>query len=381
MVDLFTTPGFKEQDGKIEMLAPTFFHCGCFTGDTMVDYDVNHANTKRRTIKTLYERFHGLNGARKIKGVVTVRGKKVERVGRNEVLDVKCLGERAIVKLLFEDGTTIRCTPDHLFWTPTGWVRAEDMAGKEGMKDNRCNRTGYKQERISDPRVCVPEWHPYARKQKNGNKYCRVMELHRAMFECYLNGYDTLDEWREKMKPTDIFIDPKKYVVHHIDNNHFNNAKDNLCMITDSGHKVLHSGGENGLTRPDPVLCVSVEPAGADTVYDIVCNTYNSYTANDFVVHNCGGIRARLGSVLAYVNISARQLNQINPKAHKMADRYLKQEHLYDQIPLLKKKQYGVLIDNKLTDGKHRWADVSQGAAVQVANQFKEILNVPKSNQ
>ena len=95
----------------------------------------------------------------------------------------------------------------------------------------------------------------------------------------------------------------------------------------------------------------------------------------------CGGIRARLGSVLAYVNISARQLNQINPKAHKMADRYLKQEHLYDQIPLLKKKQYGVLIDNKLTDGKHRWADVSQGAAVQVANQFKEILNVPKSNQ
>lgn len=92
----------------------------------------------------------------------------------------------------------------------------------------------------------------------------------------------------------------------------------------------------------------------------------------------CGGIRARLGSVLAYVNISARQLNQINPKAHKIADRYLKQEHLYEQIPLLSKHQYGVLIDNKLTNGKHLWVDVSQGATTEVAKRFKEMLNVSK---
>ena len=92
----------------------------------------------------------------------------------------------------------------------------------------------------------------------------------------------------------------------------------------------------------------------------------------------CGGVKARLASVLAYVNISARQLNQINPKAHKIADRYLKQEHLYEQIPLLSKHQYGVLIDNKLTNGKHLWVDVSQGAATEVAKRFKEMLNVPK---
>lgn len=95
----------------------------------------------------------------------------------------------------------------------------------------------------------------------------------------------------------------------------------------------------------------------------------------------CGGITARLGSVLVYVNMSARQLNQVKPAAHVIAKRYLEQEHLYDYIPVLSKHQYGVLIDNKLTNGKHRWVDVSQGAATQVAAQFKEILNVPKSNQ
>lgn len=379
---MFTTPGFEEKDGHITMLAPTFMHCGCFTGDTIVDYDVNHSNAKRRTIKTLYERFHGLNGEKKINGIVTVRGKKIERVGRNEVLDVRCLGERVIVKLVFEDGTTIRCTPDHLFWTLTGWVRADDMAGREGMKDNRCNKTGYKQVRVSDPRVCVPSIHPFARRQKNSNgSVSNIIELHRAMFECYLNGYDTLDEWRENMKPTDIFVDPREYVIHHIDNNHFNNAKDNLCMLTNIGHKVIHSGGENGLTLPAPVVCVSVEPAGVETVYDIICDTYNSYTANDFVVHNCGSIRARLASVLQYVNMSARQLNQINPSSSTICKRYLEQENLKKEIPLLSKHTYGVLIDNKLTNGKHRWVDINAGASKDVAARFREILNVPEPHK
>lgn len=103
--------------------------------------------------------------------------------------------------------------------------------------------------------------------------------------------------------------------------------------------------------------------------------------APTFFSCGCGGITARLGSVLVYVNMSARQLNQVKPAAHVIAKKYLEQEHLYDYIPVLSKHQYGVLIDNKLTDGKHMWADVSQGAATEVAKRFKEILDVPKSNQ
>ena len=103
-------------------------------------------------------------------------------------------------------------------------------------------------------------------------------------------------------------------------------------------------------------------------------------TSPTFFSCGCGGITARLSSVLAYVPISARQLNQIRPAAHVIAKKYLEQEGLYDQIPLLSKHQYGVLIDNKLTDGKHLWVDVNAGAATEVAKRFKEILNVPKSN-
>ncbi len=104
-------------------------------------------------------------------------------------------------------------------------------------------------------------------------------------------------------------------------------------------------------------------------------------TSPTFFSCGCGGITARLSSVLAFVPMSARQLNQTRPAAHVIAKKYLEQEGLYDQIPLLSKHQYGVLIDNKLTDGKHLWVDVNAGAATEVAKRFKEILNVPKSNQ
>ena len=104
-------------------------------------------------------------------------------------------------------------------------------------------------------------------------------------------------------------------------------------------------------------------------------------TSPTFFSCGCGGITARLSSVLAYVPMSARQLNQCRPSAHVIAKRYLEQEGLYEQIPLLSQHQYGVLIDNKLTDGKHRWVDVNTGAATSVAEQFKEILNVSEPNK
>lgn len=103
--------------------------------------------------------------------------------------------------------------------------------------------------------------------------------------------------------------------------------------------------------------------------------------APTFFSCGCGGITARLGSVLTYVNMSARQLNQVKPAAHVIAKRYLEQEHLYDYIPVLSKHQYGVLIDNKLTNGKHLWVDVSQGAATEAAKRFREILNVPEPHK
>lgn len=98
--------------------------------------------------------------------------------------------------------------------------------------------------------------------------------------------------------------------------------------------------------------------------------------APTFFSCGCGSVRARLATVLQYVKMSARQLNQVNSMGSSIAKRYIEQEHLKDYIKLLDKHVYGVLIDNKLTNGKHRWVDINAGPAIDVAKQFKEILNV-----
>lgn len=103
--------------------------------------------------------------------------------------------------------------------------------------------------------------------------------------------------------------------------------------------------------------------------------------APTFFSCGCGGIQARFSSVMVYLPISPRQVNQAKPHNLQIAKDWLKQEGLYDQIPLLKKHSYGVLIDNKLTDGKHEWIDVNQGAATHVAQEFRRILGVPESNK
>ena len=95
----------------------------------------------------------------------------------------------------------------------------------------------------------------------------------------------------------------------------------------------------------------------------------------------CGSVRARLASVLQFINLSARQLNQANTMGSTIAKRYIEQEGLKKEIPLLSKHVHGVLIDNKLTDGKHRWVDVNAGATQDVARQFREILNVPEPHK
>lgn len=103
--------------------------------------------------------------------------------------------------------------------------------------------------------------------------------------------------------------------------------------------------------------------------------------APTFMHCGCGSIRARLASVLQYVPMSARQLNQCNPSSSAICKRYLEQEHLNEEIKLLKNHTYGVLIDNKLTNGKHKWVDVNAGASTDVAAKFREILNVPEPHQ
>ena len=363
-----------EDGDKIKLTGPVFLSCGCFTGDTLINCRTGKARYKYRPIKEVYERW--ASGWYEKHQDLTVRGLHKERVGRTKVVDVLYMGKHHVIEVCFADGTKIKCTPDHRFYTLNGWVKAKDMVGEMGMKDPVNIRHEYKQKKVSDPRVCVPGIHPYARKQTNSNgSTSSLMELHRAMFECYANGYDNLEDWRKNMKASDFFVDPGKFVVHHIDGNHFNNAKDNLCLLTDSAHKRLHAmqEKEHGLAVPQEVECVSVRDAGTEDVYDISCETYNSYTANGFIVHNCGNITARWATLQQSL---ATRLPQGKPKASKVIHNWLTQEKMWDKYPVLKKHTFGVVVAE--TENGFEAVDIMNGSTQGVTNKIGDLIKRSK---
>lgn len=368
---------FKEVEGKTELVGPVLLTCGCFTGDTLIRSMTGKAPFKNRTIKELYELWN--KGWWEKHKPLYVRGLHKERIGLTKVIDVMYMGRREVVRVSFADGTEIRCTPDHRFYTNNGWVKAKDMLGEMGMKDPVSIAHGYKQKHVSDPRVCVPDVHPYARQQTNPNgSTSSLMELHRAMFECYANGYETLDEWRKNMKEDSFFVDPKKFVVHHIDGDHSNNAQDNLCLLTDTAHKRLHAlqEKEHGLAVPQPVECVSVEELGVEPVYDISCETYNSYTANGFIVHNCGNVTARWASISQ--NLATR-LPQAKPKSSRMISDWLTESGLREQFPALKQHQYGLCVAP--VEGGYDGIDIMVGTTTGVAQRIAELIERSKQCQ
>lgn len=106
-------------------------------------------------------------------------------------------------------------------------------------------------------------------------------------------------------------------------------------------------------------------------------NEDNSITLNTpiFITCGCGTITARLSSVLQFINMSSRSLNQVKIRQHKICKEWLEQEGLYDKIPLLKQHTFGILISNKKVNGEYKWVDIQSGTTTNVAERFKDILN------
>lgn len=277
---------------------------GCFAGDTKIR--TNSGGVGRQTkLKTFYLSWHGLNPhsqtAMKNNEAVYIRGWRNGRVGLNKVKDVLCLGRKQIIRLEFTDGTIIRCTHDHKFMgyatrshnhAEPDWIEAKDLLGCFVAKDNPHPKRGKPNKKMHDKTFIVPDSHPFARTvhaRARGQTY-KTIEFHRAVYEAKLNGFDDVYDWRDNIGFIDMqFVNPKEYHIHHIDHNHYNNEPSNLQAVPVLEHLRHHSNRENfHQGEVSYIECVEIEECGEETVYDVVCEDVHSYTANDFVVHNCG---------------------------------------------------------------------------------------------
>ena len=279
---------------------PLFADCGCLAGDTVIKY--NRAGCSRSmTIEEMYLNQQKDRGNRSPNVKTKVRSFKEGHIGLHPIKKVVERGIKEVWWLLLEDGKRIKLTPDHEVLTKRGWVEMrklelEDFVMVDNLKRHQGKKEKTKSLKLSDKRIAVGKYHPFARYQPchEGKSGSYLVEVHRAVFEANLNGLslgefvqNTYSVRGSSMK----FIDPKVYAVHHRNGDHYDNSVPNLEVITHKKHMQHHTLGYKnfGHGAPEYSRVVEIGPAGSEMTYDIVCeDPHRNFVANGMVVHNCG---------------------------------------------------------------------------------------------
>ena len=179
-----------------------------------------------------------------------------DKIISNKLKKIYFTGKKDVYKITTRKGFSIKSTKEHRVWTPFGW----NCFGNLNIND--C--VGILRSDIYQ----IP-------KRNYGNNHKKIKELWKELKQsgCSLCGIKTSLE------------------IHHIDNNPFNNDKENLQVVCSHHHKkvqIRKSQRKEQDYEFDKI--VSIEYVGKEDCYDIEMEgdeNIASFIANDFIVHNC----------------------------------------------------------------------------------------------
>ena len=278
-----------------------FFEPGCVAGDTLIRFNRNGKGFTLPIEQAYFQWIGQGKSPRKwdLSKPTYVRSDGGDKICLNQVGDIIYSGEKEVFSLELEDGKRLECTSDHRIMTDKGFVELSKLLpGDMILVDNvtKLSATGSKKlapKGARDILVNVKRGHPFARKVLAGGYARYRIEIHRALYEAHINKM-SLNEYKKAIatRPdTLVYIDPKKYHIHHKDENHFNNKIDNLECLTIEEHRKHHCKGVRNFPhlRKQYSKVVGVSYIGKKATYDISCAApYHSFVANGIVVHNCG---------------------------------------------------------------------------------------------
>jgi len=284
---------------------------GCVSKDTLINVN-RGGNGTRITIENAYLAFNNIKKNR-IRGwdksiPTMIRSLCGPRVALNKVNHILYSGKKKVFKLTLDNGNSIKATEDHKIMTMGGWIRLDNLTIADYvMCDTRIPIKSSTKKRKRDKYALGLRHHPYA---YNFDERGRGrIEIHRAIYEAFINNLP-MEEYLNIMrrvpeKAKDLWcIDPSKYHIHHINEDHYDNRIENLQLITILEHKKQHANYGN-LSQGIPTFSQvkSIEFIGIEDTYDVCCNyPFNNFCANDIVIHNSGKslAGAMSGFLLAY---------------------------------------------------------------------------------
>lgn len=270
---------------------------GCIYGDAelMINRGGNGSRMKMRDVVHKFNGKHTTSGKKWNPEIPTYIARDVGGVIKLGLITRAWeSGIKSTFSITTNSGRTIRATTDHQFLTDMGWKRLDSLT----IGDQLYVRGQQKSNNAPKPKkiyrqVCGLRYHPHATHRTTHSPF-RVAE-HRLIAEANLNGI-SYKEYINRLRVGHIssfnFIDPKKFAVHHRDDNHLNNNVENLEILTHSEHHSKHGKSEkfrSVLYKTTLETISSICYFGEEPTYDIqVTDEPHNFLANGFVVHNCG---------------------------------------------------------------------------------------------
>ncbi len=249
--------------------------------------------------------------------------------GRFAFMPIKAVidkGVRETIRISTEH-SSIECTPDHEFFTENGWIEAEKLNVGDNLFSNgaveTCIECGSDKNLITYP---YAKWKGYCkscmnRLKKNGydgvvkkvdkNGYVRLVGSGTKDMPDYekMKGQGGIYEHHQVWFENTGHVVQDGEVVHHKDLNKRNNEFDNLQLMTDLEHKLLHAdinksslpqfnsnidfvikNGKTVFFVPQKTKITAICPSETQQVYDIAIDDaeIHNFVCNGIVVHNCG---------------------------------------------------------------------------------------------
>jgi len=205
-------------------------------------------------------------------------------------------GVKQTFVLKTKGGKSIRATTEHLFETPKGWMLLGSLHVGDKVRVV-LDRGGKARNKKNNYRVVSGLMnHPFhGRKGVKKGKGGFSVPKHRIVAEAKLNKLETA-EFIKRIKDGKIrglkFLNPKKWHVHHKDENPLNNDPSNLEVMKRNEHYSHHAKNDGWRNVNFPVgwdEIKSIEYYGEEPTYDLSMESFpNNFIANGFVVHNSG---------------------------------------------------------------------------------------------
>ena len=319
----------------LEMKLPIFVarqfvrHRTCVTGDQTISFELPAGKSSGGvrhypvTVERLFKNFNQgaeltdrwgnrrvISQEKRIKNMhIRCYDESLGEITYSQLKDIWEVGQRQVLEVLFDDGSSIRATPDHEFFTNVGWLPLEQAIDHAFAKAGNCEPIA--KNHHPTPNIAIEQWFPIQ------NYEDRYMVSSEGRVATLINTRGVLLKEPKIKKQTVTNCgyaavslsrggETKVFLVHHLvlnafvgerlfgqetrhlDGNRLNNKAENLCWGSSQDNsddrKKVGSKAKLAIRWKHPI---SVKSAGFQTVYDLSVTEHQNFFVNNTLAHNC----------------------------------------------------------------------------------------------